>query len=264
MQPRNPPIVELVISAQFATERPVDTTKLVLFWNEYLRAEYPVASEAPAIEDTFEKFGDNVRWQQPSIRLNLETTPQLRFQFTSSARDRMVQLQPTRLILNWVRKEEAYPRFSTLREEFSRRFTSWQTFAAGQDIGEVVPNQWELCYVNFIPRGELWKTPDEWHRVSSLFVDSVSDFEPLVLEDRTFQWRMRLPDARGRITLSVGQVKNSDGQLGMQLVILARGPASTDAEVVDRLQTAHDEIIKLFDRLATTEAKEHWGMHHHG
>ena len=119
MQPRNPPIVELVISTQFATERPVDTTKLVLFWNKDLRDNYPDATEAPAIEDTFEKFGDNVRWQQPSIRLNLETTPQLRFQFTNPAKDRMVQLQPTRLILNWLRKNEAYPRFSALREEFS-------------------------------------------------------------------------------------------------------------------------------------------------
>ena len=260
MQTRKPPIVELVVSVQFSTERPVDSTKLVLFWNEFLRVTHPQVSEAPPLEDTFEKFGGDVSWERRAVRLSLETLPRIRYQFTTPDRDRMVQLQATRLVFNWVRRDADYPRFSKIREEFSRLLTLWQDFAAKNQIGEVVPNQWELCYVNFIPQGELWKTPGDWHKVSKLFVSGVDAFEPLVLEDRSFQWRMKMPEDAGRIALGIQQVPGDDGQPGMSLTIAARGPTSSVEELHQRLDLAHQTILQLFDRLATTEAKTHWGM----
>lgn len=260
MQSGNPPIVELVVGVQFSTERPVDSTKLVLFWNESVRGEFPNASEAPPVEDTFEKFDETVSWQRPGLRLSLESLPRIRYQFTTPARDRMVQLQATRLVLNWMRRDSAYPRFSTIHREFAAMFRAWQDFAHNNGVGEVVPNQWELCYVNLIPQGGLWATPSDWHRVSTLLVAGVEAFEPLALEDRSFQWRLRMPKNAGRITLTVSQVKSDDGRPGMHLILTASGPAATIEESHERLQAAHDQILELFGRLATNEAKAYWGM----
>lgn len=259
MPPANPPIVELVVSAQFATERPADSTKLVLFWNEALRPFYPDAVEAAPLDDAFEKFGGDVRWQPLTLQLRLER-PRTRYQFTNPAQDRMVQLQSTRFVLNWMRREADYPRFSAIHREFAEGFEKWQEFAAANGVGEVVPNQWELCYVNFIPQGELWETPDDWHRVSRLFVAGTSDFEPLALEDRSFQWSMRMPADAGRITLAAGQVRNREQKLGLQLTMTARGPAANAEELHERLGQAHRQILELFHRLSTDEAKAHWGV----
>ncbi len=260
MTPTNPPIVELVVGVQFSTERPADSTRLVLFWNQHLRASYPNASEAPALEDTFEKFGDDVAWNRPGIRLSLESLPSIRFQYTNETNDRMVQLQPTRLIFNWMRRKSDYPRFSTLHAEFQNVYDSWEKFSLSDGVGEIVPNQWELCYVNFIPQGELWQTPGDWHKISPMFVAQVPSFEPLDFENRIVQWKMLMPGNTGRVTLTAEQVKNEQSKLGLQLTITARGPASTINECHERLSAAHDIIIELFEKLITPEAIAHWEL----
>jgi len=65
--------------------------------------------EAPELADAFERFGDEIRWQRPAIQFALETRPGIRYQFSSTKRERMVQLQSTRLMLNCVRHDAAYP-----------------------------------------------------------------------------------------------------------------------------------------------------------
>lgn len=255
-----PPIIELAVSVQFSTERPVDTTKLVLHWDRAFRTSYPNVTEVPTLEDVFEKFGAEHKLHRRFMRLQLETLPGIRYQFTNTTKDRMVQLQPTRLILNWMRRESAYPSFSKIHNELQQHLEEWQTFATENNIGEIIPNQWELIYVNMIPQGELWNTPADWHRISKLFVAELSSVEPLELEDRGFHWRMRMSGDIGRIHLTVVQATTEDEKLGMHLTITARGPASNLVEVNTRLQEAHDEILKLFGRIATDEAKAHWGI----
>ena len=260
MPSRNPPIVELVTGVQFTTERPVDSCKLILFWNEFLRANFPDCAEAPTIEEAFEKFGDEISWSPPKFQLRLEQLPQLRYQFSNAKTGRIIQLQSTRLMANWVRRSGEYPRFSAIHAELRQTFQTWQDYAVVNGIGEVVPNQWELCYVNLVPQGELWQSPREWHRVSKIFAAEVDAFYPLELEDRGFQWRMRMPERIGRITLTAMQSRTKDGKPALQLTILARGPAVSIDEAHDRLGLAHTAILELFDRVATEEAKKHWGM----
>lgn len=260
MNSAKPPIIELVIGVQFTTQHRVDAAKLVLFWTEWLRDRYPNPAEAAYLQDEFEKFGAEERIRRPTLALKWESLPRIRFQFINDTRDRMIQLQDSRLILNWVRRDSDYPRFSVLHEEFSQKFELWRKFLETNNVGEIAPNQWELTYVNRIPQGELWQTPGDWHRISSrLFVDGIDAFASLALDDRSFQWRLRMPNDTGRITLTAEQVFTEDQRIELQLVITARGPAA-DGEIHERLKAAHDHIIQLFFHLATDEAKVHWGV----
>ncbi len=259
MQSSNPPIVEMVVGVQFTTELPVDSRKLVLFWNERLRANYPLCKEAPSLDDTFEKFGEESHGQTPMLQFRVEQLPPLRYQVSNADTGRMVQIQATRLVANWVKRSADYPRFSAIHADLRATFQLWQDYAAANEIGEVVPNQWELCYVNLIPQGPLWQTPRDWHRISHIFAAETNGFPPLELEDRRFQWRLLMPERTGRITLTAQPSRNKNGTPALQLTILARGPAVTVAEVHDRLEQAHDCILELFGRVATAEAKAHWG-----
>lgn len=260
MQPSNPPIIELVIGVQFTTERPVDSRKLVLFWNERLRTTYPHCAEAPALDDTFEKFGDENRGHPPMLQFRVEQLPQLRYQVSNADTGRMVQIQATRLVANWIKRSTDYPRFSAIHADLRATYQLWQDYATDNDVGEVVPNQWELCYVNLIPQGPLWESPRDWHRISNIFAVESDGFPPLELEDRRFQWRLLMPERTGRITLTAQPTRNKDGTPALQLTILARGPAGTVDEVHERLKQAHTCILELFGRLATVDAKAHWGI----
>jgi uncharacterized protein (TIGR04255 family) len=150
-----PPIKELVLGVQFTTEKPVDTTKIVGFWHQRLAQDYPHVAEAQPIEDVFEKFGDHAVSPPKLMQIRFNSTPKLRYLFSNITLGRMVQIQPSRLIVNWREGESVYPRFSVVSAEFLRRVLEWQNYGTAEGLGEVVPNQWELCYVNFIPQGGL-------------------------------------------------------------------------------------------------------------
>lgn len=257
---RNPPIIELAIGVQFTTERPADSSKLILFWEKHLRPQYPNCSEEPTIDDVFEKFGNGENWTVPTLQLRFEERPKLRYQFSNPDTGRIVQLQSTRMMANWVKQASDYPRYSTIHADLKSIYQRWLDYAAANNVGEVVPNQWELCYVNHILPCELWPSPSDWHRISQLFASEVGGFQPLELEDRSFQWRLLMPERTGRITLTAQQVRTKQGGSALQLTILARGPATNIDEAHNRLDNAHDFILALFDRLATEEAKSHWGI----
>ena len=73
----------------------------------------------------------------------------------------MIQIQNSRFAYNWKHhpgSEKAYPGYEVLLPEFEDGLNKFTAFAAEADLGRLDLNQWEVIYVNHIPKGDLWQT----------------------------------------------------------------------------------------------------------
>jgi len=98
---------------------------------------------------------DGAFWVGSGAVLNLAmgVQPGTRLQITNRAGDRMVQIQPNRFHYNWKRVGGHYPSYSQVRQEFDQHLALFARFVEEEGLGPVVPSQWELTYVDYVPPG---------------------------------------------------------------------------------------------------------------
>jgi len=151
-----------------------------------------------------------------------------------------------------------------LVSEFEQLFGFFNTFVEGENLGEVVLNQWELTYIDAFPREEYWKTPADW-----------SDFLPglfgklfptegmnIHLEHRTAEWSYEILSKQGRLHIAAqpGRAKD-DNRDSLLLQMTARGPIAegTAKKLRAGLDLGHETAVEAFLRITSPEAKNHWG-----
>ena len=100
-----PPIVELVLGAQFSPLTKLTAGHFGLFWGE-LGPDWIEPSDGPVLEDRFELF-DRPRWGLSdgfNFRLEPLRLPG-RFLIEHRSRDRLIQVQSTQFHFNWRRRD---------------------------------------------------------------------------------------------------------------------------------------------------------------
>jgi len=257
----NPPVVETVLGVHFAPLAKLSSGHLGWFWKEHLGRTWDQAIDAPALLAQFEMFDVPLGWEAPGI--SIQTVPSVRLQISNKDRDRMLQLQASRLHYNWRKTSGPYPRFESLRQEFLGHFEAFRRFAAEAGIGEVVPIQWELTYVDYEPPGKLWKSPADWYEIiPGLLGQGLRDPATRV-EVVAAEWRCELVPRRGRLYISVNLGRFGDkGDPGLMIQTTARGPISKDSgtDLAGGLDFAHERIIHAFWEVISTKAKKAWGL----
>jgi len=99
----NPPVVEVAIGLQFEPLG-IRSVHFGQFSKEVLDATWPLASDAPPIPDQFETFQER-KFPWPNMSFRMQAGPIVnRVQFQNTERDRMIQVQDTRSIYNWIWK----------------------------------------------------------------------------------------------------------------------------------------------------------------
>lgn len=255
----NPPVVETVISVQFAPLIGYSSPLAGRFWSIHLAQEWPKSTEAPRIPDQFERFDDEALWMHPTFMV--QSGQPNRVQFTSANEERMIQIQDSRFILNWRKQpDRAYPTYQTLLAEFVALFTKFAAFASEAGLGNIEANGWELTYVNHIPRGDLWNSSSDFSKiVPGLSAVSVSGYN---LETMSADWRYTLPNERGRVYASVRHIrivgKTSEAML-IQLV--ARGGINFEKQqsLKEGLELGHEATARCFAALTSAAAQARWG-----
>lgn len=259
----NPPIVELVIGAQF--ERlAMPSGYYGLFWKE-LGDEWVRPLDAPLLEDQFETF-DKPRWSVPTaLQFKLqEAQGASRFLVGNRDKSRLIQLQPSRLHLNWRKRDDAYPSYRKMVGEFETIFTRFQAFVRDRQLGEVRVNHWEVSYVDAFPRGVYWESPADWPKFlpglfSNLFpMDDLG----LTLEHRAAEWSFEIAPKRGRLQVATQYGPPVEGGTGSLLLqMTARGPVEENGEKALRkgLDLGHNTAVGAFMRLTSDDAKLKWG-----
>ena len=182
----------------------------------------------------------------------------------------MIQVQDCRLDYNWIgRPEQEYPRYRVVRPEFDKALADFIEFVAAHELGKLAPSQWEVTYVNHMPRGTVWNTIDE---LAGLFRSTSGPTlvpEGLLLESLGAHWHYEIKPRRGRLHVElqhslVGAEKKIDA---LVLKLTARGPIDKEmsmSKAIDEgLNLGHDVIVSSFAAMTSEAAHDFWNRENH-
>jgi uncharacterized protein (TIGR04255 family) len=254
-----PPLVETLLSVQFEQLPNFTSAFAGWFWKAYLTdlpGPWLKTADAPRIPDQFERFGQDT-WQMATIQLGIGQ----RAQFIRADEERMIQVQDSRVVLNWKKNPTGtYPSYGVLLPEFKSLLELFCRFVRDAGFGELKLNLWEMVYVNSIPKGELWRTQNDMDQV---FSDIHMPRIPGYLASGEFlnaTWRYALPDQRGRLYLTLLNAQTPlDTVDGLRLQLLARGAINpNDCELDKYFDLGHETIVRTFGAITTPQAHKFW------
>jgi uncharacterized protein (TIGR04255 family) len=260
-----PPVIETVLGVQFAPLAALTNGHMGWFWKTRLGEEWEKAVDAVPLQPEMEVFGGLPKWILPGLQFSVGTAaPAGRLQIVNRAGDRMIQLQSSRLHYNWQKRDGAYPSYRQMRGEFEDHFRRFREFVTAAELGEITPVQWELTYVDYVPPGELWETPAEWHRVLPGLLGARPQPTGTRLETLAGEWHAEIEPRRGRLHINLNLGKPAlptNDPPGILLQTTARG-AVNDAEGIDLaagLDLGHEAVVRSFLELTSEAAQKAWG-----
>lgn len=259
----NAPTVETVLGVQFDPLRGFRSNHYGWFWREYLSGKgFTTVSDENLLPTYVEEFG------VPKLKLTKKRDSEdvigVRMKTRTEDRGRTVQLQPDKLYLSWNRLNPQAPRYSSVKTEFMTLFHNLNEFAANASLGPVLPNLWEVHYVNQIPPGRLWTEPRDWYRVfPTLFPAIDPSVAGLRFATYSGEWHFEIQPEKGRVHVRVAKmVMNQSTTPTLYLSLLARGEIgpSGSPDLDTGLETGHTACIRLFFELTSSEAHNEWGL----
>jgi uncharacterized protein (TIGR04255 family) len=259
----DPPVVETVLGIQFSRLARL-TNESMLAFARSCAGNWPNVDVVRAVAEQFESFGQQPSFTAPAGPKDQQGLP-IRLQLRNTKRDRMLQFQPTKLYYNWIRTDLGdYPSYGRIRPSFLEEYTRFQDFLTEGEIGTISPNQWELTYVNRIPRGRLWQEVPDIENVLPGAIGSARPMNPLRLERIDANWAFEIQPQRGRLHAGIqSQRYVAPGQ--EEAIILrftARGPLSKGSDLAaltDGLDFGHEAIIAAFRSMTSRTARKQWG-----
>lgn len=263
----NPPVVETILGIQFEPLREFSNAHGGLFWAQLDNNQWPSVTDATPLEAQFEHLAETEKWVAPSFALRVAENLPSRLMIRNKDDDRLIQLQNGRLHLNWLGHEGAdYPRFERMLEEFQGISAQLAAFVKERNLGELRPNQWEVSYLNHIPKGTVWKDVNDWGFFRPL--EAVKHISTRVLLE-TFhgEWHFIIPPNYGRLHVEWrhGRATKSSEEL-VALNLTARGPIRVGKEgpgvehAWEGLRVGHDAIVFSFRDFMSEQANTHWGL----
>lgn len=258
-----PPVVETVLSAQFSRLKNYSNAHAGWFWKNYLAPEWSEINEVPRLNDQFERFGDDRSLWTPSSTLSVRPGPESeRLQIIRDDQERMIQVQDSRFIYNWRRRDRGYPSFDKIYPEFRENFEKFREFARAAGNDDLALNQWEVTYVNHLFQGELWKTPDDLSKViPGLFVSPATTSDQK-LESVSGEWHLTIGEQLGRLHISMKHVRvgGVEGPEAIAVTLTARGGVDhqDDGSLERGLMLGREVIVRTFADITSEAAHKHW------
>lgn len=258
-----PPVTEVALSVQFA---PIEAWRAVhagLYWG-LVKEDYPLNETHPPFPPVIEKF-DSVMPLQPPITVSIGDADMARFWFLSADKTRLIQIQRDRFVMNWrkITGEEIYPRYNAeIRPKFLREWEIFNKFLRNQTLGDLVIQQFEIAYINDIPRGEGWNTLSDALTLFSPWWGKGTDGWLQTPETVIVQGSFRLPEDQGRLHFATQNlIRNRDQIEVVQLRLVCRGKASaTDADhIAGRMDLGREWVVRAFADLTSPTAHVFWG-----
>src|SRR6059036_832164 len=127
----NPPVIETVLSVQFAPLSKFSIPHFGLYWQK-VRHKFPRTELRPPVAHVKEQFGSGE--EKAAIQFSIEFVPatalQVRCWFLDQKGNRFLQVQNDRFIHNWqkVAGDETYPRYESVRSDFVEEWVRFRQF----------------------------------------------------------------------------------------------------------------------------------------
>jgi uncharacterized protein (TIGR04255 family) len=258
-----PPVIETALGVQFAPIGNFTTGFYGWFWKAYLDATWTKTQDAPRMPAQFEKFGENDQWQTGPPFMIQESPHAGRIYFINETDDRIIQLQSDRLVYNWRKRQKEYPSFKETYPEFRGHLQLFERFVRESGLAAPFYNQWELTYVNAVPKGELWESPADWGTIfPGLFVGIDTQDLGVIRRQAMCNLKFEIVPKMGHLYIATQHVKIEDNREALLVNLTARGPLVTDDEgsgLATGIFRGHEAIVRTFHQIASPKARAHWG-----
>jgi uncharacterized protein (TIGR04255 family) len=255
--------VETALSVQFNPIEGLGNAHFGLFWSR-LRQEFPQASEAEPLPPQFELFGDSLmkRPRVPTFRV-VPAEGASRTQLVSADGHEMIQVQNGRLVYNWRRQSNGqYPRWHQIAPRFRWAMRELKSFLEAEGLPTIQPNQWEVTYVNHLLRGQDWHSARDWPALVPGVIGS-PELQMMTSEYVECNWRLALPDKRGRLHIELFQGYLGQDSASQELLVLqltARGGIDKNTDDISiGLEMGHESIVRSFAGVTGPDAHIKWG-----
>jgi uncharacterized protein (TIGR04255 family) len=245
-----PPVNEVVFGIQFKKLENLKAPDTGILWEKFNRQRYPECQEMPPIAHTVESFAV-VPSEVATLKFEEFTRPPLpRLFFINEIKNHLIQVQQDRFHQNWrkLKPGDEYPRFTKLYPKFIESWEVFNSFVKELNLGGLEPDQYELSYVNHIPRGSGWENLSDIENVFPEFQCRLGDrFLP---EPENVSWRKiyRLPNDKGRLHVSTRlAISRETNNLLIIMDLTVRGFVKN--EMNSWFDMAHEWIVRGFTDL---------------
>lgn len=195
---RTPPVVEVALGVQFELLEGLGIPTMALYW-ETIRDRFPKWTQHPPLPSLVESFG-RAAAAPIDVRFSLSSTPPIRSMFEDERGHHLIQLQHDRFVHNWRKHEDhrlVYPRYPAVRERFEAAFRGFVAFVGEAGLGDLVPNQCEVTYVNHIPANDVWTRHGQLGEVMAGYTGQHADAFLGEAEAVDLNLRYVIPDESG-------------------------------------------------------------------
>jgi uncharacterized protein (TIGR04255 family) len=262
----SPPIGEVSLGVQFNSLEGLLAPHLGLIWADF-RASFPLLEQHPPLLPVFETFTNG---GTPSLIPQLQiltSVPTPRVFFINSDRTELLQVQRDRFHHNWRKVAEGveYPRFEKMLGTFEAGLTHLTKVIADIGLGQIVPNQCELTYVNHLTVPAGTKQSDIFAALLKPWLKAPMLSDLGAAEDGRVMLRYIIRDKAkapiGRLTIGAEPARKLDGTDIVQMTLVARGKPKGDAlgDVSEFLKLGRRHIVKSFDEITSPEMHKIWG-----
>lgn len=255
-----PPVVETSVGIQLDGLHGYNSLAVAAYRSEII-SEFPLLEELAPLDPAYETFGPgDSRLAQPQIQL-IAGAVQPRFCFIAANGSELVQIQRDRLFYNWrkTQKGEAYPRYLHVRQRLQSQLGRLSDWAKKERIGEPVPTQCEVIYVNRIPLSDA-----DGNSCGLSFIFPWLKGLKGMTEDGSFQFRRRLqneagePVARLNFNLRYGTDEAGGREALLQLHVRGRPSDSTLSGCLQMIDAEREVIVRTFTEVTSEDAHKLW------
>ncbi len=171
---QNPPVVEVALSVRFEPLDRLQTVHIGLLWQAFFREKFSVVEEHPPLPLVLEAFSGT---SQPSLQVEFGPPPLPRQWFLNQDGSQLIQIQSDGFVHNWrqATPDLAYPRYEQVKDQFIVYFAAFRNFLAMESLGDAIPIQCEVTYVNHIEAGSGWEKPNDFSNVFTTWSGQYSD-----------------------------------------------------------------------------------------
>lgn len=263
----DPPIVEVALSVQFEQLAALRSAQIGLLWQRF-RDRFPKIEEHAPLKPFIERFG--ITEPQPTnVRVELTNEPPVhRSWFINEEGSQLIQVQQDRFIHNWrkIGHGDQYPRYEKVKEAFRNELKEFERFCHEEDIGDLLPNQCEITYVNHIVAGKGWEHHCDLDKVLTFSSSEYSNSFLPNLEDARLSYRYKMSDTdgapRGRLHVSVeSALRREDNRPMFLLNLVSRGcPTKNNIDgAMDFLDWGREWVVRGFDAVTSETMHAIWG-----
>jgi uncharacterized protein (TIGR04255 family) len=248
---KKPPVNEVVCGLRFETPHKLLIPHIGFLW-EQLRTDYPNIQHAPPIVSA---KGELLIDQAIGM-------PLPRVWFINKTDDQLIQFQGDRFYFNWRRRQSDYPRYNHVITHFEKARNAIEKMFSKFELGELKPIEYELNYINHIPKGQGWDNIDDLPKIFSDFAwkPTKERFLPNP-ESITWQTVFPLPNKQGHLIVSLKQATRTEDKvplLVLELKTLGIVDSKNKDAVREFFDLSHEWIVRGFTDLTTLKIQKIW------